>query len=88
MKKRQNLFLLCRDLLPVFVQYGFLGGQEDAVKPAKDGQRKDDFSIFTAFVRPTEKVADAPDEIRHLAVGLNRHPVGSCRVDDCAELLS
>ena len=41
---------------------GGLGGVQDAVQTAQDGQRKDDLSILMGLVVPTQQIGDRPDE--------------------------
>ena len=46
---------------------------EDAVKAAKHGDGEDDLAVLVALVRAAQQVADAPDEVRQLAVLLRVH---------------
>lgn len=57
----------------MFSKHLFLGDGEDAVEAPEDGEGQYDFSVFVPFVWASEQVAYAPNEIRHLAVGLFCH---------------
>ena len=47
-----------------------LCGLQHGVEPAEHGQRQNDLAVLVALIRPSEKVADAPDEIRDIFMRL------------------
>ena len=50
-----------------------LGWREQTVKTPENGQRQDDLAIFVPFIRPTQKIADAPNEVCELGMRRGRH---------------
>jgi hypothetical protein len=67
-RKDHNNFLLCE-----FIEHLLLFRQENTIKTPKHGQRQNYLPVFIPLMRAAEKVADTPDEIRHLLVGLDGH---------------
>ena len=55
-------------VLLVGLEDRLLGLSEDAVEAPEDCEREDHLAVFVALVRTSEQVADAPDEVRQLAV--------------------
>ena len=47
-----------------------LGRREEAVEAAQHRQRQDDLAVLVPLVWAAEQVADAPDEVGELGVGL------------------
>jgi hypothetical protein len=50
-----------------------LGGRQQAVEAPQNRQRQNDLAVLVALVRPAKQVADAPDEVGELRVGVDRH---------------
>src|SRR4051812_45965737 len=57
----------------VFLQHDSFGRSENAVKSAQDREWQDDLAVLVALVWTTEQVADAPDEVGDLGMGLGGH---------------
>ena len=62
-----GLVLICG----VLCEHRGLGRREEAIEAAQHGQRQDDLAVFVPLVRPPEQVADAPDEVGELRVGVS-----------------
>ena len=51
-----------------------LGRREQTVEAAQNRQRQNDLAVLVALVGPAQQVADAPDEVGELRMGISVHP--------------
>ena len=49
------------------------GRGEQAIEAAQHSQRQDNLAVLIALVRPSQQVADAPDEVGELGMGFGTH---------------
>ena len=57
----------------VGVKHHLLRLLQSAVEAPQDRQGEDDLAVLVSFVRATEQVADAPDEVGELGMGFGTH---------------
>ena len=71
-----------RFYIPVRLKDLRFGRREEAIKASQNRERENHFTIFIPLVRTAQEIANAPDEVGKLTVGLGGHRVVNLRAGD------